>query len=129
MTPTFITALSDHLWQSTAVVAGVGLLTLLLRRNSAQVRYVLWLAASVKFLVPFAWLEALGQRFQAATAPPVVQRDLVRDYHLSAETRSRDRLVIRTADSGAAGMRPCTCWAFAALSRTSRMRRSATRLR
>jgi hypothetical protein len=40
-----------------------------------------------------------------------------------------DRLVIRTADSGAAGIRSLTCLAFAALSMTSRMRRSATRLR
>ena len=46
MTPAFVAALSDHLWQSTLVVAGVGLLTLLLRRNRAQVRYVLWLVAS-----------------------------------------------------------------------------------
>ena len=77
MTPAFVAAFSDHLWQSTIVVAVVGLLTLLLRRNRAQVRYALWLVASLKFLVPFAWLEALGQRFQRESAPAAVQQGLL----------------------------------------------------
>jgi bla regulator protein blaR1 len=63
-------ALGDHLWQSTLFAAAVGGLTLALRRNRAQVRYWLWLAASVKFLVPFAMLVAIGGQFGwAATAP------------------------------------------------------------
>jgi uncharacterized protein (TIGR03435 family) len=44
-----------------AVVAA--LLTLTLRRNQARVRYWVWLAASIKFLVPFSVLVALGNRF------------------------------------------------------------------
>jgi len=55
-----VAALASHLWQSTLFAAGVGCLTLLLRNNSARVRYLLWLAGSVKFLVPFALLTALG---------------------------------------------------------------------
>ena len=51
----------DHLWQSTLFAAGAGLLTLVLRDNSAQVRFWLWFAASVKFLIPFAALTALGR--------------------------------------------------------------------
>ncbi|MEO6080058.1 MAG: M56 family metallopeptidase [Steroidobacteraceae bacterium] len=52
--------LVNHLWQSTLFAVAIGGLTLLLRRNSARVRYWLWLAASLKFLVPFALLAALG---------------------------------------------------------------------
>ena len=55
--------LGDHLWQSTVFAVVAGLLTLTLRRNQARVRYRLWLAASIKFLVPFAVLVALGNRF------------------------------------------------------------------
>jgi bla regulator protein BlaR1 len=52
--------LAAHLWQSTLFIAVAGGLTLLLRSNSARVRYALWLAASAKFLLPFALLNALG---------------------------------------------------------------------
>ena len=55
-----IALVADHLWQSTLCAGIVGLLMLLLRRNRPQVRYALWLAASVKFLVPFAALVAIG---------------------------------------------------------------------
>jgi beta-lactamase regulating signal transducer with metallopeptidase domain len=47
---------ADHLWQSTLVAALAALLALTLRRNRPQVRYAIWLAASLKFLVPFAAL-------------------------------------------------------------------------
>jgi bla regulator protein blaR1 len=47
---------ADHLWQSTLVAALAAILALTLRRNRPQVRYALWLAASLKFLVPFAAL-------------------------------------------------------------------------
>jgi bla regulator protein BlaR1 len=53
-------ALGNHLWQSTLVAGMAGLLTLLLRKNRARARYWLWLAASVKFLIPFSLLVAVG---------------------------------------------------------------------
>jgi uncharacterized protein (TIGR03435 family) len=53
-------AVGNHLWQSTAFAAVVWLTTLFLRRNQARVRYGLWLAASVKFLIPFSLLVGLG---------------------------------------------------------------------
>jgi len=53
-------ALFNHLWQSTLFAAAIAGLALLLRRNGARVRYMLWLAASLKFLVPFAVVAALG---------------------------------------------------------------------
>jgi len=49
--------IATHLWQSTLFVAAVALLTFALRKHRAQVRYWLWLTASVKFLAPFAALE------------------------------------------------------------------------
>src|SRR6202163_2115891 len=53
-------ALGNHLWQTTLFAIVAGLLTLLLRKNQARVRYWLWLAASVKFLVPFSLLIGIG---------------------------------------------------------------------
>lgn len=53
-------ALGNHLWQSTVFAAAAGLLTLILRRNHARARYWVWLAASLKFLIPFSLLINLG---------------------------------------------------------------------
>jgi bla regulator protein BlaR1 len=59
---------ANHLWQSTFFAAAAGLLTLTLGGNRASVRYALWLAASLKFLVPFSLLAAAAARLQP-TAP------------------------------------------------------------
>jgi len=56
----FAPALGDHLWQSTLFAVAAGLLTLVLQKNHAGARYWLWLAASLKFLVPFSLLVGLG---------------------------------------------------------------------
>jgi RND family efflux transporter MFP subunit len=60
-------ALINHLWQSTAFALAVALLTVLFRSNRAQIRFGLWLSASIKFLVPFALLMSLGS--QVGSAP------------------------------------------------------------
>jgi bla regulator protein blaR1 len=62
--PPHIPTVANHLWQSTLFAAAAGLLTLALRKNRASVRYRLWLAASLKFLVPFALLVGAGQHMQ-----------------------------------------------------------------
>jgi beta-lactamase regulating signal transducer with metallopeptidase domain len=70
-----IVGLLDHLWQSTLFAGGAGLLTLCLRKSPARLRFQLWFAASVKFLVPFAALSALGKslsRLFPATVPRLV---------------------------------------------------------
>lgn len=54
--------LANHLWQSTVVAALAALLALALRKNQARVRYWIWLTASLKFLIPFALLIALGHQ-------------------------------------------------------------------
>jgi len=64
--------IANHLWQSTLFLATAALLTLAFKKNRAQVRYRLWLAASLKFLVPFALLVAAGKQLpwpSSATIP------------------------------------------------------------
>ena len=58
-----VTAVFNHLWQSTLFGAIAALLTLALRKNHARWRCRLWLAASIKFLVPFSALVAIGSRY------------------------------------------------------------------
>lgn len=58
MLPAFV----NHLWQSTIFALPAGALTLILRSQRARIRYWVWLATSVKFLIPFSWLVAVGSR-------------------------------------------------------------------
>ena len=60
----------DHLWQSTLVAAALALLTLAFRSAHAQARYAIWLAASLKFLIPFAALTSLGAQLEWREALP-----------------------------------------------------------
>jgi uncharacterized protein (TIGR03435 family) len=62
-------ALKNHLWQSTFFLLLAAVLTLALRRNHARARYWLWLAASIKFLVPFSLLVALGSHINLPHRP------------------------------------------------------------
>src|ERR1700688_1300210 len=54
------TAMANHLWQSTLFAMLAAVATLTLRKNQASLRHHLWLAASLKFLVPFSLLMSLG---------------------------------------------------------------------
>jgi bla regulator protein BlaR1 len=71
-----ITALENHLWQSTLFCCVVAVLTLMLRRNRAAVRHGLWMAASVKFLVPFSLLVSIGSQIEWRE-PPAAARPQV----------------------------------------------------
>jgi len=62
MWASFAPELANHLWQSTVFAVAAWLLTLTLRKNPARTRYLLWLAASVKFLIPFSLLIGVGSR-------------------------------------------------------------------
>ncbi len=55
----------NHLWQSTLFAVGAIALTALLRHNRPQVRFFIWLAASVKFLIPFSLLVNTGKLLPA----------------------------------------------------------------
>src|SRR5260370_5564844 len=60
MIPAYLSPLANHLWQSTLFAAVAGLLVFSLRKHYAPARHWLWLAASVKFLIPFSLLTGLG---------------------------------------------------------------------
>jgi len=67
-------AILNHLWQSSLVAGAIWVLTLLFRNNGAGVRHGLWLAASLKFLLPFSLLAAIGRvSFTHAVAPGSMQ--------------------------------------------------------
>ena len=53
-------AVANHLWQSSVFGVAAWLTALQLRTNRAHVRHGIWLAASVKFLIPFSLLIDLG---------------------------------------------------------------------
>jgi bla regulator protein blaR1 len=55
-----LAAVANHLWQSTVFALGAATLALILRGVPARIRYWLWLAASLKFLLPFSLLLFLG---------------------------------------------------------------------
>ena len=71
-----MTPIASHLIQSTLFACIAGLLTLAFRKNRAQIRYALWLAASVKFLIPFSLLISLGNHFGTHTTIVIAQSNL-----------------------------------------------------
>jgi bla regulator protein blaR1 len=69
-------AIGNHLWQSTLFACGIALLILALRSNRAQIRYALWLVASVKFLIPFSLLVGLGNHLASPRVSAVPRSSL-----------------------------------------------------
>ena len=59
----------DHLWQSTLFAMLAGLAALALRRHRASIRFCVWFAASLKFLIPFSLVAALGRALRWDAAP------------------------------------------------------------
>jgi bla regulator protein BlaR1 len=55
-----IAFIAQHLWQSTLFLIAAWVLARACRRNSATIRYWIWFGASLKFLMPFALLQWLG---------------------------------------------------------------------
>lgn len=76
MMPTQLQPLANHLWQSTLSAVIAGLLTLAFRKNRAETRYWLWLAASMKFLIPFSLLRDIGGRIASYAKPSMAAADL-----------------------------------------------------
>jgi bla regulator protein blaR1 len=68
--PTTMSTLMIHLWQSTAFAVLVWFLTLTLRNYPARARFLVWMAASIKFLVSFALLTALGSHWALPNSRP-----------------------------------------------------------
>ena len=70
----YLLPLANHLWQSTLVAAALALMAIAYRGNGAAVSFRFWLAASIKFLVPFSWLVGLGGWFRPWTVVPSAPR-------------------------------------------------------
>jgi bla regulator protein blaR1 len=75
MTAASLLPLANHLWQSTLCAGAAWVLTLALRRNRAAVRYAVWMAASLKLLIPFALLVSVGSHL--GWRPAIVQAQTV----------------------------------------------------
>jgi bla regulator protein blaR1 len=65
-----IAGLPNHLWQSTLFALAAGLLAIALRNNRAEIRYAVWLTASLKFFVPFSLLMSVGSYLAPSRAVP-----------------------------------------------------------
>jgi bla regulator protein BlaR1 len=59
----------NHLWQSTLFAVAAWLLTLAVRKNNARTRHAIWLAASLKFLIPFSLFISAGTHLQWSNPP------------------------------------------------------------
>jgi beta-lactamase regulating signal transducer with metallopeptidase domain len=97
-------ALLDHLWQSTLVAALAALLALSLRNNSARVRFWLWFAASIKFLIPFAALAALGERLAALLPVTVTASPRLLAMAPAAETISAPATMLASVPAAPGGI-------------------------
>src|ERR1051325_2310448 len=89
--------LLNHLWQST-LVAGAAWLACrtLLKTHSPRVRFGVWLAASVKFLIPFAVFIDIGHWLGARPFLPPSRSQQVFDM-ISGGTRGLATAPFRAA--------------------------------
>jgi bla regulator protein BlaR1 len=69
--------LTNHLWQSTLFAVAAGLLVIVCRKNRAQVRYWLWLSASLKFLIPFSLLVSFTSHAGWSATPTKISTQTV----------------------------------------------------
>ena len=99
--PVLASALGNHLWQSTLFAIAAGLLTLILRKNHARARYWLWLAASVKFLVPFSLLTSAGNHLAGSrsSARAMTELYLAMEQFGQPFARSAEPVISRASSS------------------------------
>ncbi len=64
----------NHLWQSTLFAAILVLIALAFTKNQARTRFCLWMAGSVKFLIPFSTLVWVGRHLGWSAATPATLR-------------------------------------------------------
>ena len=81
-------ALIDHLWQSSLFAFAAAMLTLAFGKNGANIRFYMWLAASVKFLIPVSVLGHDRQEFAPRNSAHHSRRaGIVSGYGPSSTTR------------------------------------------
>lgn len=93
-----ITVIVAHLWQSTLFAGAAWLVAQMLRRNRAQDRYWIWLAASAKFLIPFSLLVQFGTFMPHRTSAPMTGAGW-----LDTATEFRPPLALSTATANLHG--------------------------
>lgn len=77
--------LLNHLWQSSLVAVVLSLAAVLLRHQPARVRFWLYFAAIVKFLIPFEWLmwrmaSAPVEKFETPIATAITTEQLTATF-------------------------------------------------
>jgi len=90
-----LTFAGDHLWQSTVFAALAALVAMALRHHRAQVRYWVWMAAALKFLVPFAALAAIGGEVSWRTIDVIPYENPVVLIEAVSEPFSQSELTVR----------------------------------
>ncbi len=93
----------NHLWQSTAVVLLIWPLSVALRTNRANLRFRLWMLASVKFVLPFSLLIAAGRALRPAAANGVPAERVSRLVLQSVQPYTQPVHSISVGTSTAAG--------------------------
>jgi uncharacterized protein (TIGR03435 family) len=84
---------ANHILQSTMFAGLAALLTLAVRNNRAQIRHSIWLAASLKFLIPLSVLFAIGGRL-AGLLPAESQEQVPRVSLLIEQISQRSAPVL-----------------------------------
>lgn len=69
--------IANHLWQSTLTACAAAALVLLLRSSEARLRHAIWMAASLKFLLPFTLLMAIGAQLSTKHVSPAAATPIV----------------------------------------------------
>lgn len=116
-----VVSLVNHLWQTTWFAVAAAVLAWILRRHAARVRFGVWLAASLKSLVPFGALTALGARLPWVQAHAVAPAAVALNYEtmvvpmsaapLAAAPSPRRRRAGRGHGSWVGcGWRAARCW-------------------
>src|SRR5260370_23396143 len=87
MIPAYLSPVVNNLWQSSLFAAVAGLLVFSLRKHYAPARHWLWLAASVKFLIPFSLLTGIGAHLGWTRTPviavhrvSIVMEEIIRPF-------------------------------------------------
>jgi bla regulator protein blaR1 len=94
MIPADLSPLANHLWQSTIFAAVAALLAFAFRRNSASIRYWLWFAASIKFLIPFSILVSAGSHIHWSEPSAIDATPLRRMIEISRPFARSEAVVV-----------------------------------
>ena len=108
-----LAALANHLWQSTIFAGLVAVAILAFRRNRASVRHGLWLAASIKFLIPFAALVSLGAQLAPRVIAPGVQPAIAAAIGTASQPFASKDTELPPVVFGDSGPRPASSWPIA----------------